>query len=59
MYTVPQSILEMAKELIQAQIEAGQLSVDDMAEALQKTHDSLMTLQAKKGTRKKAARAKG
>ena len=37
----------MAKELIQAQIEAGLLSVNDMPEALQKTHDTLMTLQAK------------
>jgi predicted transcriptional regulator len=37
----------MAKELIQAQIEAGQLSVDDMQDALQKTYASLVTLQAK------------
>ena len=44
---MPQSILEMAKELIQAQIEAGQLSIDDMQDALQKTYASLMTLQAK------------
>jgi predicted transcriptional regulator len=44
---VPQSLLEMAKELVQAHIEVGRLSVDDVAEALQKTHDSLMTLQAK------------
>jgi predicted transcriptional regulator len=44
---MPQSLLEMAKELIQAEIEAGQLSVEDMPDALQKTYASLMTLQAK------------
>jgi predicted transcriptional regulator len=47
---VPQSLLEMAKELIQAQIEAGQLSVDDMQGALQSTYQSLMELHANERT---------
>ena len=42
-----ESLLEMAKDLVQAQVQAGQLSPDNMAEALQQTHASLMTLQAK------------
>ena len=44
---MPQSILEMAKDLVQAQVQAGQLSPEAMQEALQKTYASLMTLQAK------------
>jgi predicted transcriptional regulator len=40
----------MAKELIQAEIEAGQLSVDDMAEVLQKTYDSLLALKTQEET---------
>jgi predicted transcriptional regulator len=48
---VPQSILEMAKELIQAQIEAGQLSPVNIAEALQQTHASLLALKTQEETR--------
>ena len=44
---MPQSVLEMSKELVQAQIQAGQLTPNDMQKALQDTYASLMTLQAK------------
>ena len=44
---MPQSVIEMAKDLVQAQIQAGQLSADNMQKALQETYASLMTLQAK------------
>jgi predicted transcriptional regulator len=39
-----QSILEMAKDLVMAQIEAGRLSPEDMHSALQQTYRSLMEL---------------
>lgn len=39
-----QSILGMAKDLVQAQITAGQLSPDEMQEVLQQTYTSLMAL---------------
>jgi len=44
---MPKSLLEMATELIQAQVQAGQLSPEAMQETLQKTYASLMALQAK------------
>ena len=47
---MPQSILEMAKELIQAEIEAGQLLPDNIAVALQQTHASLLALQKQEET---------
>jgi len=47
---MPKSLLEMAKELVQAQVQAGQLSPDDMQDALQKTHDSLMALKTQEET---------
>ena len=50
MYAVPQSLLEMAKELTVAQVTAGQLSPDGMQEALQQTYASLMTLKAQEET---------
>jgi predicted transcriptional regulator len=40
----------MAKELVQAQVQAGQLSPDEMQEALQKTYASLITLKAQEET---------
>ena len=41
---MPQSILEMAKDLIMTQIQAGQLSPDDTQRALQQTYASLSEL---------------
>ena len=43
---MPQSILEMAKDLVMAQITARQLSPDEMHQALQQTYASLTSLQA-------------
>jgi predicted transcriptional regulator len=45
-----ESVLSMAKELIQAQIEAGQLSPVNIAEALQRTHASLLALKTQEET---------
>jgi len=42
-----QSILEMAKDLVMAQIQAGALPPEDMQKELQKTHASLMDLKTK------------
>lgn len=39
-----QSILEMAKDLVMAQIQSGALSPEDMHKELQKTYSSLMEL---------------
>ncbi len=47
---MPQSVLEMAKDLVMAQIEAGQLSSDDMEQALQRTYASLVELKAREET---------
>jgi len=44
---MPQSILEMAKDLVMAQIQAGALSPEDMHRELQRTYTSLMELKAK------------
>jgi len=41
-----QSLLEMAKDLVLAQIEAHRLSPDEMHAALQHTYSSLLALQA-------------
>jgi predicted transcriptional regulator len=41
-----ETILEMAKDLVMAHIESGQLSLNDMQEALRDTYASLMELQA-------------
>src|SRR5882762_7947566 len=43
---MPQTLLEMAKDLVLAQIEAHRLSPDDMHSALQHTHTSLLALKA-------------
>ena len=45
-----QSVLEMAKDLVGGLIQAGQLSANDMQEALQNTYASLMELQASERT---------
>ncbi len=42
-----QTILEMAKDLVMAQIQAGALSPEDMHRELQKTYACLMELKAK------------
>ena len=42
-----QSILEMAKDLVMAQIQAGALPPEDMPKELQKTYASLMELKSK------------
>lgn len=47
---MPQTVLEMAKDLVMAQIQAGQLSPDEMQDALQKTYASLMALKAQEET---------
>jgi predicted transcriptional regulator len=41
-----QSVLEMAKDLVMAQIQAGALTPEDMHRELQKTHSCLMELKA-------------
>ena len=43
---MPQSLLEMAKDLILAQIHAQKLSPEEMQTALQHTYTSLLALQA-------------
>jgi predicted transcriptional regulator len=45
-----QSILEMAKDLVMAQIQAGALPPEDMHKELQKTYASLMELKVKEET---------
>jgi predicted transcriptional regulator len=45
-----QSILQMAKDLVMAQIQAGQLPSEDMQNALQQTYVSLMALKAREET---------
>ncbi len=47
---MPQSALEMAKDLVMAQITAGQLSSDDMEQALQQTYVSLAELKTREET---------
>ncbi len=47
---MPQSALEMAKDLVMAQITAGQLSPEVMEQALQQTYASLVTLKAQEET---------
>ena len=44
-----QTLLEMAKDLVLAQIEAHRLSPEEMHQALQQTYTTLMTLQAQEG----------
>ena len=41
-----QTLLEMAKDLVMAQIETHRLSPEDMHQALQQTYTTLMTLKA-------------
>jgi predicted transcriptional regulator len=43
---MPQSLLEMTKDLVMAQIQAKALSPDDMHQALQQTYASLQALKA-------------
>src|ERR1700704_5538740 len=43
---MPQTVLEMAKDLVMAQIETHRLSPDDMHQALQQTYASLQALKA-------------
>jgi len=45
-YFMSQTLLEMAKDLVLAQIQAHQLSPEEMHQALQQTYASLQTLQA-------------
>jgi predicted transcriptional regulator len=45
-----QSILEMAKDLVQAQIAARGLPPEDMQKELQKTYDSLLSLKRQEDT---------
>ena len=47
---MPQSILEMAKDLVMTQITAGQLPPEAMQQALQQTYASLMALKAQEET---------
>ena len=41
---MPPSVLEMAKDLVMAQIQAGALPIEDMQYELQKTYASLIEL---------------
>jgi predicted transcriptional regulator len=43
---MPQSTLEMAKELVMAQIQLGQLPVEQVQDAIRQTHASLAALKA-------------
>jgi predicted transcriptional regulator len=43
---MPQSALEMAKELVMAQIQLGQLPVEQVQDAIRQTHASLAALKA-------------
>ena len=43
---MPQSVLEMAKELSLALIKTGNVPAEDMQDTLQKTHATLLTLKA-------------
>ena len=43
---MPQTLLEIAKELTRTLVEAGGLSAEDMQDTLQKTHATLLTLKA-------------
>ncbi len=47
---MPQSILEMAKDLVQAQIATGQLPPDNVQGTLQQTYASLMTCKVQEET---------
>ena len=47
---MPQSILEMAKDLVMAQIQAGQVPPDDMQHTLQRIFASLAALKKKEET---------
>src|SRR5215510_2480782 len=44
--SMSQTLLEMAKDLVMAQIAAHRLSPEDMNQALQQTYTTLMTLKA-------------
>lgn len=44
---MPQSLLEMSKDLVMAMIQAGALAPEDMQKELQKTHGSLLELKSK------------
>ena len=44
---MPQTLLEMAKDLVMAQIQAGALSPDEMHRELQRTYASLVDLKVK------------
>jgi predicted transcriptional regulator len=44
---MPQSTLEMTKDLVLAQIRSGTLATEDMQEALGRTHQSLMSLKSR------------
>ena len=45
-----QTLLEMAKDLVLAQIQAHRLSSEDMHAALQDTYSSLLALQAQEAS---------
>jgi len=47
---MPQSILEIAKDLTLTLVEAGRLSTDDMQDTLQKTYATLTALKAQEET---------
>src|SRR5688572_694754 len=44
---MPQSMLEMAKDLVMAMIQTGTLAPEDMQKELLKTHSSLLELKTK------------
>ena len=43
---MPQSVLEMTKDLVLAEIQSGRLSPEDMQEALRRIHQSMLSLKS-------------
>jgi predicted transcriptional regulator len=47
---MPQSVVEMTKDLVLAQIRSGTLSPEEMQEALRRTHQSLLELKSREAS---------
>lgn len=48
---MPQTVLEMAKDLVMVQVQTSKLSLDDMYKVLQKTYANLMELKVQEDVR--------
>ena len=44
---MPQSVLEMTKDLVLAEIQSGTLAPEDMQEALRRIHQSMLSLKSR------------